>query len=307
MDKRTEGERERETPLFLSLAMTKVFWLGRGARHWRQYLSPPPILSRVIPPFSACPEAMWNETPCNQTTALLLKLSQTLRLFDVCVSDYHMRFPLPPACTERALHPRRQGRPEEIYIHIFPACQYSGPLEEAQLWSQKTMRGPSISSKEINTKGSDRHSLTDKNTTVTDEVDLPDIKGGVWGRENKQQRERASWASSPLGQRQRQQSASHHCDRRTCQDFPLWSLIILTHRDNGTVYIAFPVWSLPLFISSHPPSIPKDPKLANTRAKKEMARRKKIGKREIEEGREPLFDVFACIKETKASNCKWAN
>lgn len=54
-----------------------------------------------------------------------------------------------------------------------------------------------------------------------------------------------------------------------------------------------------------PPSIPKDPKLANTRAqKKEMARRKKIGKREIEEGREPLFDVFACIQETKASNCK---
>ncbi len=143
--------------------------------------------------------------------------------------------------------------------------------------------------------------------TVTDEVDLPDIKGGVWGRENKQQRERASQASSPLGQRQRQQSGSHHCDRRTCQDFPLWSLIILTRRDNGTVYIAFPVWSLPLFISSRPPSIPKDPKLANTRAKKEMARRKKIGKREIEEGREPLFDVFACIQETKASNCKWAN
>ncbi len=108
---------------------------------------------------------MWNTTPHNQT-ALLLKLSQTLRLFDVCVSDYHTRFPLPPACTERALHPRRQGRPEEIYIHIFPACQYSGPLEEAQLWSQKTMRGPSISSKEINTQGCDRHSLTDKNTRL---------------------------------------------------------------------------------------------------------------------------------------------
>ncbi len=53
--KRTEGERERETPLFLSLAMTKLFWLGRGARHWRQYLSPPPILSCVIPPLLCLP------------------------------------------------------------------------------------------------------------------------------------------------------------------------------------------------------------------------------------------------------------
>ncbi len=67
----------------------------------------------------------------------------------------------------------------------------------------KRMRGPSISSKEINTKGSDRHSLTDKNTTVTDEVDLPDIKGGVEvfegekinSRENVRREPRVHWGN----------------------------------------------------------------------------------------------------------------
>lgn len=109
-----KGRKNPPYAISLLIVMNKNRWLGHEGQDWQHYLSSPlppfpllppsfsfpslslPLFSPNIP-FSACPGALWNETPRNQTTALLLKLSQTPRLFDVCVSSRHLSAtPAPP-------------------------------------------------------------------------------------------------------------------------------------------------------------------------------------------------------------------
>lgn len=125
--RREEGEK-KSTLCYLSSDSDEQKPLAGPRRAGLTALSAPPppslFFSISLPlfspniPFSACPGALWNETPCNQTTALLLKLSQTPRLFDVCVSSRHLSAtpaPLNPlACTESAPQASRQGRWREI-------------------------------------------------------------------------------------------------------------------------------------------------------------------------------------------------
>ncbi len=64
-----------------------------------------------------------------------------------------------------------------------------------------------------------------------------------------------------------------------------------------------------LFLSLSPPTPPVSLKTPNwqTHAQRRDGEKKEDWEKGDRGGEGASFDVFACIKETKASNCKWAN